>query len=97
MSIQPRRPVRVVAQRLLAAPRWNAAAEADFAALLSMAGEHELSLALMGAHSRRSAPPPACSTKPQPDAALRGQLAEAESDCGNACGCNRIRPRRTGR
>jgi tetratricopeptide (TPR) repeat protein len=39
--------LRDIAGRLLAKPRWNAAAEADFAALLSMAGEHERSAALL--------------------------------------------------
>lgn len=82
-------PMRAVAQRLLSAPRWDAAAEADFAALLSMAGEHDLSYALMQrARPALGAAPGLLYNRSQMQL-YAGRLAEAEADLRQ---CLRLQP-----
>ena len=71
--------LRDVATRLLAKPVWHAAAEADFAALLSMVGEQALAsslldraIAVVGAHSGDH-------LQPQPDAPVLGTPGRGRS------------------
>ena len=72
--------LREVAGRLLERPRWNAAAEADFAALLSMAGEQERAQALLQrAQPALGAAPGLLYNRSQMHL-YRGQMAEAEAD-----------------
>ena len=72
--------MREVAGRLLERPRWNAAAEADFAALLSMAGEQERAQALLQrAQPALGASPGLLYNRSQMHL-YRGQMAQAEAD-----------------
>ena len=72
--------MRELAGRLLERPRWNAAAEADFAALLSMAGEQERAQALLQrAQPALGAAPGLLYNRSQMHL-YRGRMAEAEAD-----------------
>jgi tetratricopeptide (TPR) repeat protein len=72
--------MREVAGRLLDKPRWNAAAEADFAALLSMAGEQERAYALLQRAQPALGNSPGLLYNRSQMQLYRGELAQAEAD-----------------
>jgi tetratricopeptide (TPR) repeat protein len=72
--------MREVAGRLLAGPRWNAAAEADFAALLSMAGEQDRAYALLQRAQPALGSAPGLLYNRSQMHLYRGELAQAEAD-----------------
>jgi len=72
--------MREVAGRLLDEPRWNAAAEADFAALLSMAGEQERAYALLQRAQPALGNSPGLLYNRSQMHLYRGELAQAETD-----------------
>jgi tetratricopeptide (TPR) repeat protein len=81
--------MRDVAGRLLAAPRRNAGAEADFAALLSMAGEQERAYALLQRAQPALGTAPGLLYNRSQMHLYRGELAQAEADLRQ---CLRLQP-----
>lgn len=82
-------PMRELATRLLSKPVWHAAAEADFAALLSMAGEQALAASLLDrAIAVIGATPAAIYNRSQMHL-YSGRMAAAEADLRQ---CLRLEP-----
>ena len=76
--------MRAIAQRLLARPSWHAAAEADFAAMLSMMGDQELAQRLLDrAMSAGDTSAGQLYNRSQMHL-YSGRMAEAESDLRDA-------------
>jgi tetratricopeptide (TPR) repeat protein len=81
--------LRDVASGLLARPLWHAAAEADFAALLSMSGEQLLAAALLERAMAAGATTPASLYNRSQLHLYSGRMREAESDLQQ---CLRLEP-----
>ena len=81
--------VRQLASGLLSRPVWNAAAEADFAALLSMVGEQVLAARLLDRAMAVTGPSPALVYNRSQMHLYSGRMVEAESDLRQ---CLRLQP-----